>query len=119
MKHIKYVGVENIKDLTFDTPVQVAFHSENDDSDVVNGGIAHGDYIICGCCGGVVPMDEVDYLVVYDNWVDFSSEIMEDYDCDMDAAEAEDEDDFRMAEWNILYDMMLEDEDEENEIMED
>jgi hypothetical protein len=49
--------------------------------------------------------------------VDFSSEIMEDYDCDMDAVEAEDEDDFRMAEWNILYDMMLED--EENEIMED
>ena len=31
--------------------------------------------IICSCCGGVYPLDEVDSYEKYPTWVDFSAEI--------------------------------------------
>lgn len=31
--------------------------------------------IICSCCGGVFPLDGIDYYKKYPTWVDFSSKI--------------------------------------------
>ena len=31
--------------------------------------------IICSCCGGAYPLDEVDSYEKYPTWVDFSAEI--------------------------------------------
>lgn len=66
----------------FDQPTQVAFwDSEND---CYLGGIAFGTNVICGCCGSVIPIDEIyefapssiepikDY-----GWVDMSNEILQ------------------------------------------
>ena len=33
-------------------------------------------YVICGCCGGIFEMDDVDEMVIFSDWVDVSSEIM-------------------------------------------
>ena len=106
MKVNKFFGSEQIAGLTFDTPTQVCFHSHNEDPDTpACGGIAYNDYVICACCGGIVPMDEIEYLVVYDNWVDFSEEITETEDRNIDlddiVDELSDED-----EWDALYDSM-------------
>lgn len=66
----------------FDEPTQVAFW----DSDGGHwcGGIAYGTEIICGCCGGVMDLDEIyefapediDPIRVYKNWVDINAEIL-------------------------------------------
>ena len=34
------------------------------------------EYIICGCCGGIVDVNEVKILEIYEVWVDISHEIM-------------------------------------------
>lgn len=73
----------------FETPTQVAwFDGEHEDW---KGGIGVDDYIICGCCGGTVPLDEVyemtDFYnadhpetpiknpIVFLEWVDIDEEI--------------------------------------------
>lgn len=63
MKQIKYKDIEN---------------------DVICGGIRLDDGdIICACCGSLIPVDEQDaeygfeLLEEYDNWVDFSNEIID------------------------------------------
>ena len=33
------------------------------------------DYIICGCCGSIVPADEAEEIEIYRFWVDISEEI--------------------------------------------
>lgn len=38
-------------------------------------GIAYEDKIICGCCGGVVELNEVYYLKEYKTWIDISNDI--------------------------------------------
>lgn len=67
----------------FEVPTQVKFW------DCANGryhgGIAYRNEIICGCCGGICNISEIyesapdtleeDPIVVYDTWVDLSSEI--------------------------------------------
>lgn len=36
----------------------------------------NGDsYIICGCCGGIVPINEADICVEYDEWLDLEDAI--------------------------------------------
>lgn len=36
----------------------------------------NGDtYIICGCCGGIVPLDEADIYKEYDEWFDLEDAI--------------------------------------------
>ena len=69
--------------MTFDMPTQVKFWDE-DTSDYI-GGIAFDGKIICGCCGGVIDIDE--YLEYSDpdvpssekiiplDWIDISEEI--------------------------------------------
>lgn len=67
----------------FNTPTQVAFWDV--DGDHYIGGIAYGDEIICGCCGGVVSIEEVcefapegvEPIVVYDVWRDVSGDILD------------------------------------------
>lgn len=67
----------------FEAPTQVKFWGYG--SKRYYGGIAFRDEIICGCCGGVVDINEVyefapdtleeDPIVIYDNWVDINHEI--------------------------------------------
>lgn len=66
---------------TFDVPTQVRFYDVNGDHYI--GGIAYNDYVICGCCGGVIPISEIfedaPYevvpLFIYEHWVDIQEEI--------------------------------------------
>lgn len=69
--------------MRFEIPTQVKFWDE-DTNDYI-GGIAFEDKIICGCCGGVIDIE--DYLDYFDpdmlpsekiiplDWVDISDEI--------------------------------------------
>lgn len=59
---------------------QVMFYDK--ENDVKHGGILTEDGdIICGCCGGLIPADEIgddcdhQILEVFDNWVDLDEEI--------------------------------------------
>lgn len=68
----------------FDFPTQVAFWDEEQEHYV--GGIAYGDEIICGCCGGVLEIKEVMEsapigiapIISYERWVNVSFDIMRD-----------------------------------------
>lgn len=49
------------------------------------GGIAYKDFVICGCCGGVIKIKEIyDFapehignpIRLYDNWENISNEIL-------------------------------------------
>ena len=66
----------------FNGPTQVKFWETCGDHYI--GGIAYRNEIICGCCGGIFDISEIyesapdtleDPIVVYDNWLDISSEI--------------------------------------------
>lgn len=59
---------------------QVMFYDK--ENDVKHGGILTDDGdIICGCCGGLIPNDEIgpewdhEILKVYDTWVNLDEEI--------------------------------------------
>lgn len=66
----------------FDKPTQVAFWDV--DNNLWCGGIAYGTEIICGCCGGVIDIDElyefapegIDPIKIYNDWVDINAEII-------------------------------------------
>lgn len=70
----------------FDHPTQVKYW----DGESYIGGIGFGENIICGCCGGIVPLDEVyDFaedlkentilIKVFDmEWIDISDSILGD-----------------------------------------
>lgn len=66
----------------FDEPTQVYFWDSENECWV--GGIGYGTEIICGCCGGVIDIDEIyefapdgiDPLHIFDEWVDISAEII-------------------------------------------
>ncbi len=66
----------------FDVPTQVKFWDVDGDHYV--GGIAYHDEVICGCCGGIYEIseiykfapDEINPLVIYNNWVDIQAEII-------------------------------------------
>lgn len=82
------------KDRTFDVPTQVAFYNlydevSEDENDIdisfhYCGGIAYGNVIICGCCGGIINIDELFDecpanrvpLYKFDTWLDVSDEII-------------------------------------------
>lgn len=54
---------------------QVKFRLECDEN--YSGGIlVDGKYIICGCCGGVIELEEVAEIYPYSDWVDISDEII-------------------------------------------
>lgn len=64
----------------FDIPTQVHFfwHDDGDNSIRVIGGIAYGNNIICGCCGGIIPLDDENVIdvVPYESWIDISESIL-------------------------------------------
>ena len=57
---------------------QIRFCCEGDDTNL--GGILVKDgeksFVICGCCGGVIRMDEIEKIQEYEDWVDISDEII-------------------------------------------
>lgn len=61
---------------------QVCFRAEGEDA--YFGGIlvskdevpTDDDFIICGCCGGIVTLDEVEEMEPYDDWADASDFIL-------------------------------------------
>lgn len=66
----------------FEVPTQVRFWDYTNGR--YHGGIAYGNEIICGCCGGIFDISEIyefapdtleDPIVVYDNWVDINYDI--------------------------------------------
>ena len=72
--------------LYYGTPCQVRFYEAADG--LYRGGIAYRDYIICGCCGAVLLIDDVvndaacvgvhwDDAVVELEWVDIEQTIRE------------------------------------------
>ena len=82
--------------INFDTPTQVKFvdfgiaPEDNGGEILWLGGIAYRDEIICGCCGGIISLEDLyaDHedlkdvfpghespIVNYDNWVDINNEI--------------------------------------------
>lgn len=63
-----------LKIRNFDVPTQVAFKSENDH--VWHCGIGYNDIIICGCCGGIVPLDELEDVQAL-TWTDIEVAIEE------------------------------------------
>ena len=57
-----------------------------DSEGVTNGGLyvftngqaedTENDYIICGCCGAIFHLEDVESYGIYPSWVDISKEIM-------------------------------------------
>ena len=60
------------------TTQQVRFRLEGDTT--YFGGILVKDgkksFVICGCCGGIAEMDEIEEIKKYENWVDLSEKII-------------------------------------------
>lgn len=65
----------------FNCPTQVMFCQENGEW---ASGIAYCDEIICGCCGGVMLIEEIyefapksikNPIHIYENWIDLTEEI--------------------------------------------
>ena len=53
-----------------------------DNEGEINGGLycyedKDKEYIICMCCGGIVPIEDVDRFYTYDYWENLSNEILE------------------------------------------
>ena len=54
--------------MNFERPTQVAFYNVEDRC--YDAGIAYGDEIICMCCGGVIPINELlEEVAEVDPWV--------------------------------------------------
>lgn len=76
--------------LYYGTPCQVKFVDCGDpDNITLCGGIAYHDFIICGCCGAILSIQEViddavasgyhwDDAIIEMDWIDISQEIVGD-----------------------------------------
>lgn len=68
---IKMVNLTSRKEIMtydFSCPKQVFFATEDLDRCA---GIAWGEMVICGCCGGTIPFDEILSMnVIEDYWID-------------------------------------------------
>lgn len=65
----------------YGTPTQVKFRQEKeimeDNGKDWFAGIAYGTEIICGCCGGIIPLDECEEVIDL-SWIDIAQEIQGD-----------------------------------------
>lgn len=59
----------------FETPMQVLFYDKEDETHAGYTGIAYNDYIICGGCGSVIPLEDVEIVKIYSNWKNLSNAI--------------------------------------------
>lgn len=72
------------KIMNFKRPTQVAFWESEQERYI--GGIAYGTEIICGCCGGIVEVEEVyefapegvKPIIAYEDWEAFDDFIFDD-----------------------------------------
>ena len=65
----------------YDYPTQVTFIEESEvetygQSYSMCSGIAYHDFIICGCCGATIPLNEVLWLKEYKCWIDIMESIV-------------------------------------------
>ena len=71
--------------VNFNVPMQVKFLDEADD--FYHSGIGYNDFVICACCGGTIPINEIyeagadcaselDALIPLEDWIDFTETIM-------------------------------------------
>jgi len=65
----------NTMEKEYTVPTQVAFRDYDDY--VIHGGIAFGYYIICGCCGSIYEIDDVEIIKDLE-WVSLKDEILGD-----------------------------------------
>ena len=74
--------MEKIYYRKFDTPTQLAYWDVDGNHYV--GGIGYGTEIICGCCGGIIDIDEIyefapaeitNPIIPYEEWMDIADEI--------------------------------------------
>ena len=56
----------------FEHPTQVSFREIVDGAIVIGHGIAYQDYIICGCCGGTIDIQELQ-----EDYEEYAKEIKE------------------------------------------
>jgi hypothetical protein len=69
------------KKMHFEVPTQVVFYSFDDEKYI--GGIAYGDEVICGCCGGTFEIAElyefapegIEAIIEYAAWIDIEDAI--------------------------------------------
>lgn len=99
----------------FTKPVQVRFLDDSEEGWF--GGIAYRGEIICGCCGGVFEIDDLnehfgdrEWLFPYadaesleSDWVDISESILGD-DCELNIEEEDDEEDCYFKDGELLSD---------------
>ena len=64
---------KTMEGFNFDAPTQVKFMVEGEDD--YKGGIAFNDYIICGCCGGIIAFEDCEVIETL-SWEDISNEIV-------------------------------------------
>ena len=75
----------------FDFPVQVLFFDGNDEENNSHycAGIGYKDEIICGCCGAILSIEEIEQdakeegvtsIYVFSEWVDITADIKGDTD---------------------------------------
>lgn len=57
---------------------QVAYY-DNDNNRWFGGILVNDEYIICGCCGGIVYLDELrpEDILYFEHWTDISNKIIE------------------------------------------
>lgn len=60
------------KKIFYDIPTQVRFQ---DLDETIGYGIAYKDVIICGCCGGTIPLDEEVTILEELLWISLKDEI--------------------------------------------
>ena len=88
-KEIWIIDREEIDNMWFDEPKQVAFIEEVESDivteNVVIGGIAYEDFIICGECGGRVDLSDVEAIYIFNDWISINEEILG--ETDMEVAE--------------------------------
>ena len=77
---MSFDGAAAIKERKIMFAYQIKFKDLEDGS--INGGIVVDDgskpYVICGCCGSILTLDEVELLDEYDDWNSLSVEIIGD-----------------------------------------
>lgn len=73
---VKLTSRKEIMGYDFGCPKQVLFREEDKSAREWNAGIAWGEMVICGCCGGTIPLDEIEEMEVFESgWVGLEAEI--------------------------------------------